>query len=188
MEKRIICLAAGIMIFVFFPAHAFTLLNEGGSDRPGCDLGSFPVPGPNPGNSSTVFNACKNACGLDTNCVAWNFDARSGTGTCFLKNVICGAVISGSTEGGIKLPATMSEPEIQVERNGCDFSSFPATNPITHGVDDYICIRTCAEDNRCQAWNFDPRVGTGACFLKDCVPAPSVSGSSGVTSGVKFFQ
>jgi len=188
MEKRIICLTVGIMIFVFFPAHAFTLLNEGGSDRPGCDLRSFPVPGANAGNNSTVFNACKNACGLDTNCVAWNFDARSGTRTCFLKNVICGAVISGSTEGGIKLPATMSEPEIQVERNGCDFSSFPATNPITHGVDDYICIRTCAEDNRCQAWNFDPRVGTGACFLKECIPAPSVSGSSNVISGVKFSQ
>ena len=187
MEKRIICLAAGIMIFVFFPAHAFTLLDEDGVDRPGCDFKSFVVPG-NVGNSfSQVSKVCKNACGLDPNCQAWNFDARSGTGTCFLKNIICGAVISGSTDGGIKLPATMSEREMQVDRVGCDFSIFPATNPITHGVDDYICNRTCAQESRCQAWNFDPRVGTGACFLKDCVPAPSVSGS-GVISGVKFSQ
>ena len=153
MEKRIICLAVGIMIFVFFPAHAFTLLDEAGIDRPGCDFKNFSVLGANPESTSKVSNACKDACGVDPNCQAWSFDARSGTRMCFLKNIICGAVISGS-DGGIKLPATMSDFEKQIDRVGCDFTTIPATNPTTHRADPQICNRTCAEENRCQAWNF----------------------------------
>jgi hypothetical protein len=37
MEKRIIYAAVSIMIFVFSPAHALTLLAEQNIDRVGCD-------------------------------------------------------------------------------------------------------------------------------------------------------
>ena len=190
METRLIRLAVSVMIFVFSPAHAFTLFVEAGIDRPGCDFKNFVVPG-NTDSAffDSAFNVCMNACGLDQNCAAWSFDGRSGT--CFLKNNFCGPVRSGSS-GGIKLPATVSSLEANIDRPGCDFSSFPATNPTTHLVDLQICMLTCAENSSCQAWNFDPRVGTGTCFLKNCVAPPIFSKvpppTTAVTSGVKYSQ
>jgi hypothetical protein len=182
MEKSIACLTASIMTFVFSPVHAFTLFQEQNTDRPGCDFRSFVVPGV---NSVQFSSACMNACGLDKNCVAWNFDPRSGTNTCFLKNNLCHPTVSPNTDSGFKLPATMSGMEFEIDRVGCDFSSFPAKNPLRPGADPQICMITCAEDNRCQAWNFDPGVGTGTCFLKNCVPPPTAT-PGGRTSGVKF--
>jgi PAN domain len=91
------------MIFVFSPAHAFTLFFEGETDLPGCDFKNFVVPGANAANRFQTFGACMNACGLDPNCQAWNFDTRSGTGTCFLKNNICGPTVSPGTVGGFRL-------------------------------------------------------------------------------------
>jgi hypothetical protein len=182
MERSIICLAVSIMIFVFSPAHAFTLFAEVETDRPGCDFKNFVVPGANDANSRQTFVACMNACGLDTNCQAWSFDARSGTGRCFLKNNTCGATASHGTIAGFKLPATMSGTEPETDRVGCDFASFPAKNPL-RGI-------TCAEDSRCQAWNFDARSGAPTCFLKNCVPPPTIPAErpNEVTSGVKFPQ
>jgi hypothetical protein len=63
MKKRIICLAVSLMIFVFSPAHAFSLIVETDTDRPGCDYGNFVVPGAN--SASTFYPVCENACGLD---------------------------------------------------------------------------------------------------------------------------
>jgi hypothetical protein len=169
--------------------HAFTLFFESGTDRPGCDFKNFVVPGAN--NASQFFTACMNASGLDSNCQAWNFEARSNTGTCFLKNNICGPTVSHGTVGGFKLPAAMSGPEFGTDRVGCDFSNFPAKNPLTHATDQQICMITCAEDNRCQAWNFDARSGTPTCFLKNCVPPPTAAppaNRGNVISGVKFSQ
>jgi len=79
MERCIICLAMSLMMFVFSPAHAFTLTVEIDMDRPGCDYRNFAVP--------DNYLVCKDACGLDSSCQAWNFDPRSGTPMCFLKTV-----------------------------------------------------------------------------------------------------
>jgi PAN domain len=186
MEKRIIYAAVSIMIFVFSPAHALTLLAEQNIDRVGCDFRSFVVPGANGVQFSPV---CKNACGLDQNCMSWNFDPRSGKNMCFLKMNFCPPTVSFGTVGGLKLTATMSDMEPEIDRPGCDFSSFPAKNPLlAAGADPKVCMITCAEDNRCAAWNFDPGVGTGTCFLKSCAgspPAP-VAAPPGMMSGVKF--
>jgi hypothetical protein len=76
MKKRIICLAVSLMIFVFSPAHAFSLIVETDTDRPGCDYGNFVVPGAN--SASTFYPVRENACGLDPSCQAWNLDPRSG--------------------------------------------------------------------------------------------------------------
>jgi hypothetical protein len=166
---RIIRLAVSVMIFVFSPAHAFTLFIESGIDRPGCDFKNFVVPNANPGNNNPS-SVCMDACGLDKDCAGWSFDPRSST--CFLKNNFCEPVISGSGgDGGIKLPATMSGQESDVDRPGCDFSSFPATNPTTHGVDPQICHVTCAETSSCQAWNFDAINSTGYVLLKKLCPS-----------------
>jgi PAN domain len=97
MEKPIISLAVSIMIFSFSSAHAFTLLVENGIDRPGCDFKNFVLPGANTGNSPQTSSVCANACGLDTNCQGWSFDAGTTTGTCFLKNAICGPTSRNGT-------------------------------------------------------------------------------------------
>jgi len=197
MEKRIICLAVSIMIFVFSPAHAFTLfLPEFNTDRPGCDFRNFIVPGANGSNRFQTFAACMNACGLDPNCQAWSFDTGFGTegsGTCFLKNNICRATPNGHSIAGLKLfprPTQMSAIESEIDRVGCDFSSFSADNPLFGPGDPQICMFRCAEDNTCQAWNFDARSGTPMCFLKNCVPPPRVPPErpNNVASGVKFSQ
>jgi PAN domain len=192
MERPIISLAVSIMIFSFSPAHAFTLFVENGIDRPGCDFKNFDLPGVDVGNSPQTSSVCANACGLDTNCQGWSFDAPPipGTGRCFLKNAICAPTVRATplngSIGGVKLQATMSGVENEIDRPGCDFSNFPAVNPTTHAIDPQLCMFVCAEDNRCQAWNFDPRVGSGTCFLKNCVPPPTVPASTSVKSGVKF--
>jgi hypothetical protein len=54
MERSIICLAVSIMIFVFSPAHGFTLFPEVNTDRPGCDFKNFVVPGANASNAKPV--------------------------------------------------------------------------------------------------------------------------------------
>ena len=103
MEKRIIWLAVSLIIFVFSPAHAGTLTVEYETDRPGCDYQTFVLPGIQHGN----YNPCMDACGLDFNCEAWNFDPRSGTPTCFLKNCVPAATASSShplVTSGVKFP------------------------------------------------------------------------------------
>jgi hypothetical protein len=62
MEKRMICLAVSLMIFIFSSAHAFTLTVELGTDRPGCDYKNFGMPSANSNN----YPACMDACGLDS--------------------------------------------------------------------------------------------------------------------------
>jgi hypothetical protein len=180
MEKRIICLAVSLVIFVFSPAHAFILLGEGETDRPGCDFSRFVVPRANDPFFSVV---CANACGRDPNCQAWNFDTRfdgSGAATCFLKNCVPAQIQSRATYGGVKLQATMSGSEPSIDRVGCDYASLPAEAP-------QICLAACARDTRCQAWNYDPKSGAPKCALKNCVPAPTVTPSTPpVVSGVKF--
>src|SRR5215813_3125076 len=120
MEKRIICLAVSLMIFVFSPAHAFTLTPEFDTNRPGCDYRNFAVPGANFGSA---YSVCMNACGLDSSCQAWNFNSRSGTPTCFLKNCAPNPTAANGTVGGVKLPATMSGFEGGFDRVGCDYRS-----------------------------------------------------------------
>jgi hypothetical protein len=178
MEKRIIGLAVSVIIFVFSPAHAFTLTPEFNTDRPGCDFRNFAVPGANFGSA---FSVCMDACGLDSSCQAWNFDSRSGAPRCFLKNCVPPATVARGTVGGIKFQATMSVREDQIDRPGCDFRTLPVG-------DSQICVNSCAIDPRCQAWNFDSRSGAARCFLKNCVPTPTATNSFGVTSGVKFSQ
>jgi hypothetical protein len=118
--------------------------------------------------------------------------AYMGENTAFLalirrKNSRCAPTARNGTTGGVKLQATMSGAEIEIDRPGCDYQNFPAVNQTTHAIDSQVCLFSCAEDNRCQAWNFDPRAGSkGTCFLKNCVPPPIVPVSTGVESGVKF--
>jgi PAN domain len=87
MEKRIICLAVSLMIFVFSQAHAINLPVEFDFDRPGCDYRSFAVPRAN--DLKKFYNVCQDACGADSSCQAWNFDNRSQrTPMCFLKSCV----------------------------------------------------------------------------------------------------
>jgi hypothetical protein len=96
MEKRIICLAVSLMIFVFSPAQAFTMSDlEFNASRPGCDFKNFVPPGAN-------GQVCMNACGLDSRCEAWNFDSRSGTPICFLKNCAPEPITAIGVTGGVK--------------------------------------------------------------------------------------
>lgn len=173
MEKHIICLAVSLMIFFFSPAHAFTLTFENNTDRAGCDYTNFVVP---PANFP--YAACMNACGLDSTCQAWNFDPTSGTPLCFLKNCVPAPSVHNGAVGGVKLPATMSDFENDIDRVGCDYENFVGPNP-------QFCMTQCGLDASCQAWNFDPRL-TLTCFLKTCVPAPTPS--VGLTGGVKFSK
>jgi PAN domain-containing protein len=173
MEKRIICLAVSLMIFVFSPAHAFTLgALEFDIDRVGCDFKNFVVP-----NADRTI--CINACGLDSRCQACNFDSRSGTPVCFLKNCAPVPRSSVGVVGGVKFPSTMSAVESNVDRTGCDFTNFvvPSSNVS-------VCSNACGLDSRCEAWNFDSRSGIPICFLKNCAPEPI--SSVGVIGGVKF--
>ena len=176
MEKRIICLAVSLMIFAFFPAHAFSLIVEADTDRPGCDYKHFSVPLAN--DAKKFYNVCMNACGADSSCQAWNFDPRSGTPTCFLKNCVPAHTVAMGTVGGVKYSAIMSGIESQIDRVGCDYKNFIDNIPNN-------CVIACAADPVCQAWNFDNRSGTPRCFLKSCVPAPTVSVGS-IDGGVKF--
>jgi hypothetical protein len=183
MEKRILCLTVSLMIFIFSPAHAFTLFYEGQTDRPGCDYRSFAVPGANDPSFSQV---CANACGRDSTCQAWSFDPHtpgtsSGTPTCFLKNCVPAQIPGRGAIGGVKLQATMSGYESYIDRVGCDYASLPAG-------DAQICLAACARDARCQAWNYDPRSGAPKCFLKNCVPFPTATPRvfPFVSSGLKF--
>src|SRR5262245_7933579 len=99
MERSIICLAVSTMIFGFSPAHAFTMVLDE-ADRPGCDYKNFVAAGANPdANATSQYYACRDACGLDTTCQAWNFDR----GTCFLKNCTPGTKVNHGTAGGFKL-------------------------------------------------------------------------------------
>jgi len=150
MEKRIISLAVSLIIFVFSSAHAFTLINEYNTDRVGCDYRTFAVPGATFGSA---YSACMNACGLDSGCQAWNFNPRSGTPGCFLKNCAPAPTVANGTVGGVKLPATMSGFENGFDRVGCDYRSFPVSGT-------QVCMATCARDSRCQAWNYDAVSGT----------------------------
>lgn len=177
MEKRIVCLAVSLMVFVFSPAHALILTLESDTDRPGCDFRSFAVPAPNDHDASTRI--CSDACGLDSSCQAWNFDPRSGISNCFLKNCLTHPRASNGTDGGVKFSGTMGYTELRTDRVGCDFANFPANGLQT-------CLTACASDARCQAWNFDPRFGAPTCWLKNCVPAPTAVPTSDIASGVKF--
>jgi hypothetical protein len=88
MEKRIIWLAVSLVIFIFSPAHAFTLTPaQSAEDLPGCDYKNFVLPGGNNTPNYVLYDVCMDACGLDSSCQAWNFDPRSGKPTCFLKTV-----------------------------------------------------------------------------------------------------
>jgi len=104
MGKRLICLAVSLMVFIFFPAHAFTLRDEGQTDRPGCDFRSFVIPGANTSDFSSV---CRDARGLDPACLAWNFDPR-GAPRCFLKDCVPSPTvtprISPAITSGVKFP------------------------------------------------------------------------------------
>ena len=103
MGKRLICLAVSLMVFIFFPAHAFELRDEGQTDRPGCDFRSFVIPDANTSDFSSV---CRDACGLDPACQAWNFDP-TGTPTCFLKDCVPRPTvrrISPAFTSGVKFP------------------------------------------------------------------------------------
>ena len=100
MEKRIICLAVGLMIFVFSPAHALSLIVEYDRDRAGCDYKSFAVPGAN--DPHAFYNVCMDTCGADSSCKAWNFDVRSSTPMCFLKNCVPAPTVSVGVSGGVK--------------------------------------------------------------------------------------
>jgi PAN domain-containing protein len=96
MAKRIICLAVSLMIFVFSPVHAFTMSDlEFNASRPGCDFKNFVPP------QASLF-VCVNACGLDSRCEAWNFDSRSGTAICLLKNCAPEPVSTIGVTGGVK--------------------------------------------------------------------------------------
>jgi len=75
MKNRIICLAVSLMIFVSSLAHAFTLSFEEYIDRPGCDYRNFAVPNHENADLSKIYAGCMDACGLDSSCQAWNFDA-----------------------------------------------------------------------------------------------------------------
>jgi hypothetical protein len=172
----------GIYSGVKFSNLAFTLTTEFGTDRPGCDYRNFAVPGSR-GIGSSVYPVCMDACGLDPSCQAWNYDySTSGTEPrCWLKNCAQTPTTHGGTVGGVRLPATMSGFEEGFDRVGCDYRNFSAS-----GAD--VCSATCARDSACQAWNFDARSGTRTCFLKNCVPAPTVPpNSNNIYSGVKFF-
>jgi hypothetical protein len=175
MEKRITWLAVSLMISIFSPAHAFTLTSENHVDLPGCDYKNFDVP------DNVPYNVCMDACGLDSNCQAWNLDSSSGKTVCYLKN--CSpAPVASTTISGVKLQATMSDPETGTDRPGCDIGVLPGAKMTIQ-----ICLAACAVNNNCQAWNFDvPRSGTNTCYLKNCVPAPTFSLYT--TSGVKFSQ
>jgi len=179
MEKRIICLAVSLMIFVLSQAHAINLPVEFDFDRPGCDYRSFAVPRAN--DLKKFYNVCQDACGADSSCHAWNFDPRSGTPMCFLKNCVPAATAAKGTVGGVKYSATMSGIENQIDRVGCDYKNFVTFIPN-------MCVTECGADSSCQAWNFDNRSQrTPMCFLKSCVPVPTVN-VVGVIGGVKFSQ
>jgi len=109
-----------------------------------------------------------------------------------LKNRVPAPRVTGNVPpnvfGGVKFSATMSGFEAWIDRVGCDYKSFAvAKNPFPHNLF-AACMTACAVDSTCQAWNFDSR-GTLMCFLKNCVPAPTVSGGGvDVGSGVKFSK
>lgn len=180
MQKRSIFLLVSLLIFLFSPTYAFMLLGESETDRPGCDFRNFVVPRANDPFFSVV---CANACGRDANCRAWSYDTKfdgSGAGTCFLKNCVPAQIQSRGAYSGVKLQATMSGSEASIDRVGCNYASLPAEDP-------QICLSACARDARCQAWNYDPRPGASKCFLKNCVPPPTVTLSTPpVISGIKF--
>jgi hypothetical protein len=98
---------------------------------------------------------------------------------CFLKNCRPEGRVAYGTVGGMKFLATMSGDETDIDRVGCDYK-------ILANSYAQLCLIACALDSRCQAWNFDPRSSTPKCFLKNCVPAPTVFG--GMVSGVKFSE
>jgi hypothetical protein len=86
--------------------------------------------------------------------------------------------------------ASMSPQELNIDRPGGDYRNFslPEPNPL-------LCQNSCGADNRCLAWNYDPRGGGGTaqnprCFLKDSPPgqtgAPDPTLDAGLTSGVKI--
>jgi hypothetical protein len=177
MEKRIIWLAVSLMIFVCSLAHAFVLRVEYDTDRPGCDYKSFPVPGAN--DPRTFYNVCLDSCAADSSCHAWNFDPRSGTPMCFLKNCAPLPTAAKGTVGGVKYSAIMSENEDKIDRPGCDYKNF-----VTNVPD--VCVSACGIDSSCQAWNLDGRSGTNTCFLKNCVPAPTLTNDGRVIGGVKY--
>src|SRR6516164_4503796 len=108
MERRIISLSVGFMIFLVSPAHAFLAI-ENDMDRPGCDYKNFAVPGAYDPNK--FFNVCMDTCGADSSCQAWNFDPRSGTPVCFLKNCAPAPTAANGTVGGVKYTAMMSDIE-----------------------------------------------------------------------------
>jgi hypothetical protein len=179
MEKRIIWLTLCLMIFAYSPAHAISLYVEFDFDRPGCDYKNFVVPHAN--DPKKFYNVCVDACGADPSCQAWNFDPRSGTPTCFLKNCAPLPTVAKGTVGGVKYSAEMSDIENRIDRVGCDYKNFVTSIPN-------YCVTQCGVEASCQAWNLDNRSGgTPVCFLKNCVPAPTVS-VGGVIGGVKFSK
>jgi PAN domain len=183
MEKRIIYLAVSLMIlmiFVFPPAHAFTLTFESNIDRPGCDFENFEVPIP-----GEIL--CMNACGRDPTCLAWNFDPVHFQGKlmCFLKNCNTSPQSSVGLTSGVKFPFTMSAAEANIDRPGCDIENFE-TQELG------LCSNACGFNHSCEAWSFDPvhfqgpQPGWGMCFLKSCATPPQ--SSVGVTGGMKFHS
>ena len=175
--KACLFLTVSLMILVFSLAHAISLPTEFDVDRPGCDYKSFVVPGAN--DARTYYKVCRDSCAADPSCRAWNFDPRSGTPKCFLKNCEPAATVAKGTVGGQKISVEMSSfgDENHIDRPGCDYRSFAEVNP-------FFCLTACALDPICQAWNFDSRKTVPTCFLKNCVPAPTVS--NGNTGGVKY--
>jgi len=181
MEKRIIWLAVSLLLFVFSPAHAqLSLPVEYDTDRPGCDYKNFVVPRAN--DPRTFYTVCMDTCGADPSCQAWNFDPRSGQPTCFLKNCAPAPTAAKGTVGGLKYSAQMSAVENEIDRPGCDYKNFVTFIPN-------VCLTACGVDSNCQAWNFDNRSSPKppTCFLKNCVPVPTVS-AGGVVGGVKFSK
>lgn len=135
--------------------------NEDGFSRIGMDYRYVDV---------ASANACRSACQADGECRAYSW--YQGTGRCWLKNGAPDPTPSTGMVSGVP-----SKIESWTNRGGSDYAAFWLEAPRAE-----LCAAACARDTACQAYTYQTQNGSGACFLKNAVPAQSTcfSCSSGV--------
>jgi hypothetical protein len=150
---------------------------EANTDRPGSDYVHFPMPARGPHDLWGPDANCQLTCQRDSNCRAFTFAGSSAAGgTCWMKNVIPGAVGSGCCTSGVPIRAF----ETATDRPGKDYTHFTLPAP-----DPNQCQAKCAGDTQCQAWTYvNPGIQApqAMCWLK--TPAPAANANPVTTSGV----